>query len=204
MSADSPAGPTAGDLGVGATSPASTGVTTAADAQAVREDPATWRVLGSPLVPATGSGPLDGVSLAVKDLVAVAGHRVGAGNPVWLLQSEPEREHAPALRRLLDAGATVRGIARTDELAYSLSGTNVHYGSPPNPWGPGLVVGGSSNGPASAVARGLVQGGSAPTRGGRSEFRPPTAGCTGYARRTASSVWTACSRWPPASTPWAG
>jgi len=48
----------------------------------------------------------------------------------------------------------VRGIARTDELAYSLSGTNVHHGSPPNPWGAGLVVGGSTNGPASAVARG--------------------------------------------------
>nr|WP_246406034.1 AtzH-like domain-containing protein [Modestobacter versicolor] len=121
-----------------------------------REDAATWRVTGTPLVVATGSGPLDGVRLAVKDLVAVAGHPVGAGNPVVLAESLPVPAHAPVLARLLAAGAEVRGIARTDELAYSLSGTNVHSGSPVNPWGPGLVVGGSTSGPASAVARGTA------------------------------------------------
>jgi Asp-tRNA(Asn)/Glu-tRNA(Gln) amidotransferase A subunit family amidase len=119
-----------------------------------REDPATWRVTGLPLVGPTGSGPLDGVRLAVKDLVAVAGQQVGAGNPVVLAESPPAPAHAPVLAQLLAAGAEVRGIARTDELAYSLSGTNVHSGSPVNPWGAGLVVGGSTNGPASAVARG--------------------------------------------------
>ncbi|CCH86952.1 Amidase [Modestobacter italicus] len=121
-----------------------------------REDPATWRVTGSPLVAATGSGPLDGVGLAVKDLVGVAGHPIGAGNPVKLAESAPAAASAPVLAALLAAGAHVRGIARTDELAYSLSGTNVHSGSPANPWGAGLVVGGSTNGPASAVARGTA------------------------------------------------
>lgn len=118
------------------------------------EDPATWRVLGSPLVAPTGSGPLDGVALAVKDLVAVAGQRVGAGNPTRLALARTEPAHAPVLAALLAAGAHVRGIATTDELAYSISGTNVHSGSPANPWGPGLAVGGSTSGPASAVARG--------------------------------------------------
>ena len=33
---------------------------------------------------------------------------------------------------LLDAGADVRGIARTDEFAYSIAGRNPHYGTPPN------------------------------------------------------------------------
>ena len=120
-------------------------------------DPATWRVLGSPLVAPTAPGPLDGVGIAVKDLVDVAGHQVGAGNPVRLAESVPAAATAPALATLLGAGAHVRGIARTDELAYSLSGTNVHHGSPVNPWGAGLVVGGSTNGPASAVARGLAE-----------------------------------------------
>jgi Asp-tRNA(Asn)/Glu-tRNA(Gln) amidotransferase A subunit family amidase len=129
---------------------------TADDAALERSDPAVWRVVGSPLVAPTGSGVLDGVQLAVKDLVAVAGHPVGAGNPVKLAESAPAAAHAPVLARLLSAGAAVRGIARTDELAYSLSGTNVHYGSPANPWGAGLVVGGSTSGPASAVARGLA------------------------------------------------
>lgn len=44
-------------------------------------DPAVWRVVGTPLVPPTGSGALDGVTLAVKDLFAVAGQPIGAGNP---------------------------------------------------------------------------------------------------------------------------
>ncbi|SSC22275.1 Amidase, partial [Klenkia terrae] len=129
---------------------------TAADAALERADPATWRVVGSPLVAPTSTGPLDGVSVAVKDLLDVAGHPVGAGNPVRLAQAEPSAAHAPVLAQLLAAGAHVRGIARTDELAYSLSGTNVHHGSPANPWGAGLVVGGSTNGPASAVARGTA------------------------------------------------
>ncbi|MEI4272198.1 AtzH-like domain-containing protein [Klenkia sp. LSe6-5] len=117
-------------------------------------DPATWRVLGSPLVAPTGRGPLDGTAVAVKDLIAVAGQRVGSGNPVALAQARPEPAHAPTLAALLAAGAHVRGIAATDELAYSISGTNVHTGSPVNPWDPTRVVGGSTSGPASAVARG--------------------------------------------------
>ena len=139
-----------------ASPPAPVGTRSADDAWAERADPAVWRVVGSPLVAATGRGPLDGVRLAVKDLIAVAGQPVGAGNPVVLAEAVPATENAPVLARLLAAGASVRGIARTDELAYSLSGTNVHYGSPDNPWGAGLVVGGSTNGPAAAVARGLA------------------------------------------------
>lgn len=117
-------------------------------------DPATWRVLGAPLVAPTGTGPLDGTAVAVKDIVAVAGQRTGSGNPTKLAQARPEPAHAPALAALLAAGAHVRGIATTDELAYSISGTNVHTGSPANPWGAGHAVGGSTSGPASAVARG--------------------------------------------------
>ena len=44
------------------------------------------------------------------------------------------------------------GLAQTDEFAYSLAGANAHYGTPPNPRAPGRVPGGSSSGPASAVA----------------------------------------------------
>jgi Asp-tRNA(Asn)/Glu-tRNA(Gln) amidotransferase A subunit family amidase len=161
-------------------------------------------LLGSPLVAPTGSGALDAVRLAVKDLVPVAGHPIGAGNPVVLAESEPAAAHAPVLARLLAAGAEVRGIARTDELAYSLSGTNVHYGSPVNPWGAGLAVGGSTSGPASAVARGLADVGWAPTPRARSGCRRPTAGCTGCGRRTAPCRWTASCRSRRASTPSAG
>jgi amidase len=120
-------------------------------------DPRIWRVVGHPLVAATGSGPLDGASVAVKDLFAVAGFATGAGNPAYLAESRPAAEHAPAVRVLLDAGADLRGIARTDEFAYSVVGANAHYGAPPNPRAPLRLPGGSSNGPASAVAAGHAE-----------------------------------------------
>ncbi|MDQ7908875.1 amidase family protein [Phytohabitans sp. ZYX-F-186] len=138
-----------------------------------------WRVIGDPLVPATGVGPLTGHTVAVKDLYAVAGERVGAGNPAWLAAARVEPDHAGAVRRLLDAGAAVRGIAHTDEFAYSLAGTNAHYGTPPNPAAPGRLPGGSSSGSASAVAAGQATVGLGTDTGG--SIRVPAAyqGCFG-------------------------
>lgn len=115
-------------------------------------DPTIWRVVGTPLIAATRPGPLSGMGVAVKDLYAVAGQRVGAGNPTYLAEAPIQEHSAPAVQRLLDAGADVIGIAQTDEFAYSLAGVNAHYGTPPNPRAPGRVPGGSSSGPASAVA----------------------------------------------------
>ena len=113
-----------------------------------------WRVLGDPLLAPTASGPLDGHTVAVKDLFAVAGHRRGAGNPDWLAEAEPEPVSAWAVTALLDAGAMITGIAHTDEFAYSIAGRNAHYGTPPNIAVPGAIPGGSSSGPAAAVAAG--------------------------------------------------
>ncbi|GAA3693665.1 hypothetical protein GCM10023081_33790 [Arthrobacter ginkgonis] len=113
-----------------------------------------WRAVGDPLVPATGAGLLDGQTVAVKDLYAVAGQRIGAGSPAYLAQAAPEATAAAAVAALLDAGASVKGLAATDEFAYSLAGTNTHYGTPPNPKAPFRISGGSSSGSASAVSLG--------------------------------------------------
>ncbi|MBF4633512.1 DUF3225 domain-containing protein [Agreia pratensis] len=117
---------------------------------------AIWRVLGNPLVAPTTSdgGALDGETVAVKDLFDVRGFAVGAGIPEYLSEAMPADANAPALAALLAAGASVRGIAQTDEFAYSIAGKNVHYGTPPNGAVPGAIPGGSSSGPASAVATG--------------------------------------------------
>ncbi|OHV36140.1 hypothetical protein BCD49_21110 [Pseudofrankia sp. EUN1h] len=136
---------------------------------------AVWRIRGEPLVAGADQGPLRGLTVAVKDLFAVAGHRAGAGNPAWLAEAAPAAEHAPAVAALLAAGADVTGLAQTDELAYSLSGTNVHYGTPPNPTAPGVIPGGSSSGPASAVALGLVDVGLGTDTGG--SVRVPASYC---------------------------
>ena len=49
---------------------------------------------------------------------------------------------------LLDAGAMLVGTTHMDELAYSLNGENVHYGTPRNPACPDRIPGGSSSGSA--------------------------------------------------------
>ncbi|HEY2206730.1 MAG TPA: amidase [Pseudonocardia sp.] len=128
----------------------------AAPAPAPGLDRAMWRVLGDPLLAGAPHGPLRGLTVAVKDLFAVRGNPVGAGNPAWLAEAPVAGEHAAAVADLLAEGAAVTGIARTDEFAYSVAGTNAHYGTPPNPAAPDRVSGGSSSGPASAVATGLV------------------------------------------------
>ncbi|TFC07069.1 DUF3225 domain-containing protein [Cryobacterium adonitolivorans] len=116
-----------------------------------------WRLVGTPLVAASddaGSGALSGETIAVKDLFDISGFTVGAGNPAYLREAVPATETAPAVAALLGAGASVRGIAQTDEFAYSIAGDNEHYGTPPNVRVPGALPGGSSSGPAAAVALG--------------------------------------------------
>lgn len=125
-----------------------------------------WREVGTPLLRGAAAGPLVGKRVAVKDLFAVAGHRIGAGVPAYLDGAVVQQHTAPAVRALLDAGAEVTGIARTDEFAYSIAGANPHYGTPPNGRVPGALPGGSSNGPASAVALGQADIGLATDTGG--------------------------------------
>ncbi|WP_353807221.1 AtzH-like domain-containing protein [Agromyces sp. SYSU T00194] len=117
-------------------------------------DRRTWRTLGDPLLPPTASGALDGRTVAVKDVFAVAGHPIGAGIPAYLDEAPVEPRSAAAVDALRAAGAAIRGIARTDQFAYSIAGRNPAYGTPPNPAVPGAVSGGSTSGPASAVALG--------------------------------------------------
>jgi amidase len=136
-------------------------------------DQSVWRAAGDPLLPASGTGPLAGMSVAVKDLFAVEGFAVGAGNEDWLAEGSPETTTAPAAAALLAAGAVVAGISRTDEFAYSLAGTNAHYGTPPNPKAPGRISGGSSSGSASAVALGEATIGLGSDTGG--SIRVPSA-----------------------------
>jgi amidase len=101
-------------------------------------------------------GPLAGLTFGVKDVFHIAGARTGFGHPDWLRTHAPATVTATAVQRLLEAGATMMGKTHTDELAYSLTGENVHYGTPVNVRAPGRIPGGSSNGSAAAVAAGLV------------------------------------------------
>ena len=126
-------------------------------------------------LPPTRSGPLDGLTFAAKDLIDVAGHRTGCGNPTWLATHPPATVSAICVEQLLAAGARCEGKTITDEIAFSLLGENHHYGTPLNPAAPDRVPGGSSSGSASAVACGLVDFALGTDTGG--SVRIPASNC---------------------------
>lgn len=105
--------------------------------------------------PPAGSA-LNGVRLAVKDVFQIQGLRCGAGNPAWLAQQSAATQTAPVVQWLLDAGAQWVGKTLTDELTYSLAGSNAHYGTPRNPAAEQRLPGGSSSGSVVAVAAGYA------------------------------------------------
>ncbi len=102
-------------------------------------------------------GPLRGVPVVVKDEWPLPwrAERVGAADT--LVELEPG-ESGPYLA-LRDAGAVIVGVANMHELGSGSTGNFSVYGPAHNPWDLSRCPGGSSSGPASAVAGGLVAGG---------------------------------------------
>jgi amidase len=105
-------------------------------------------------VTGSGTGPLTGLTAGVKDMYDIAGSRTGAGNPTWLATHAPASTNAAAVAKILAAGATIIGKTICDELFFSVSGMNAHYGTPTNVRAPGRIPGGSSSGSAAATAAG--------------------------------------------------
>ena len=101
-------------------------------------------------------GPLSGLTFAAKDVMDIAGSKTGFGQPTWLATHDPAARHATVIDLLLHSGARMVAKTVSDELTYSLSGENVHYGTPSNPKHPDRIAGGSSSGSVSAVAGDLV------------------------------------------------
>ncbi|MFT8242634.1 allophanate hydrolase [Roseomonas sp. BN140053] len=97
--------------------------------------------------------PLWGVPFAVKDNIDVAGMPTTAGCPDFTYL--PERT-APAVQRLLDAGAVLLGKTNLDQFATGLVGVRTPYAVPRNAINPAIVPGGSSSGSAVAVAHGIA------------------------------------------------
>jgi aspartyl-tRNA(Asn)/glutamyl-tRNA(Gln) amidotransferase subunit A len=102
-------------------------------------------------------GALDGVPVAIKDLLDVRDTRTTAGS-LTRRDVAPAASDAPAVARLAAAGMVCVGKTNLSELAYSGLGLNPHFGTPLNPHGGATarVPGGSSSGSAVAVAAGAV------------------------------------------------
>jgi amidase len=136
--------------------------------------------LATPLA-GSGQGPLAALTAAVKDMYDIAGARTGAGNPTWLATHAPAKAHAAAVAKILGAGATIIGKTICDELFFSVTGINAHYGAPPNLRAPGRIPGGSSSGSAAATAAGACDFALGSDTGG--SVRVPAALCGIYGLR---------------------
>ncbi len=98
--------------------------------------------------------PLDGIPIALKDNIDLAG--VATTNGMAKFRT-PETDSAVA-QRLTQAGAVIIGKANMHEGALGATTNNHHHGACHNPWRPGYTPGGSSGGSAAAVAARLCAG----------------------------------------------
>jgi aspartyl-tRNA(Asn)/glutamyl-tRNA(Gln) amidotransferase subunit A len=119
------------------------------------------------------AGPLAGVPVALKDNLSVEGHAVTCGSRILAGYVAPYT--ATAVERLLAAGAVLVGRANMDEFAMGSSCENSAYQKTRNPWDLATVPGGSSGGPAAAVAAGSVPLAFGSDTGG--SIRQPAALC---------------------------
>ena len=96
--------------------------------------------------------PLLGIPLGIKDVINVQGMPSTAGSRI--LEGFIPPYEATVIRKLREQGAVILGKLNTDEFAMGLSTENSAYGVTRNPWALDRVPGGSSGGPAAAVAAG--------------------------------------------------
>jgi amidase len=93
-------------------------------------------------------GPLSGIPVGIKDIIATSDMPTTNGSPIY-------RDHVPAadawvVERLRNLGATIFGKTVSTEFAWR------HPGPTVNPWNPAHTPGRSSSGSAAAVAAGIV------------------------------------------------
>ncbi|CCD93695.1 putative Glutamyl-tRNA(Gln) amidotransferase subunit A (Glu-ADT subunit A) [Bradyrhizobium sp. ORS 375] len=122
--------------------------------------------------------PLAGVPVVIKDNIWVGGWRITQGSRLFADFIAPE--DAIAVARLRRAGAVIVGIGATSEFACKGVTTSLLYGPTHHPNNPDLTPGGSSGGPAVAVAAGLVPLAIGTDAGGSSRRPPAHVGVVGF------------------------
>ncbi len=118
-------------------------------------------------------GPLDGIPIGLKDVIAVEGQPLTASSKILANFVSPY--DATVTTKLKHAGAVLWGRLNCDEFAMGSSNENSAFGPVGNPWDPTRVPGGSSGGSAAALAAGAAIATLGSDTGG--SIRQPAALC---------------------------
>jgi len=122
-------------------------------------------------------GPLHGVLIAVKDLIDVAGHPRGNGNP-HDMAGAPAAADAPVVAALRAAGADV--FAAASLLEYAAGAVHPDVPEARNPFDPGRTAGGSSGGSAALVGAGVCPAALGSDTGGSIRIPAHYCGVVGF------------------------
>ncbi|MCR4605323.1 MAG: Asp-tRNA(Asn)/Glu-tRNA(Gln) amidotransferase subunit GatA [Eubacterium sp.] len=117
--------------------------------------------------------PLDGLKVAIKDNICVAGQRTTAGSRI--LENYIPTYSATAVEKLEQAGMAIVGKTNMDEFGMGSTSETSFFGAVKNPYDESRVAGGSSGGSAAAVATGLADAALGTDTGG--SIRQPCAWC---------------------------
>ncbi len=123
-------------------------------------------------------GPLQGIPIGVKDIIATIDAPSTANSnvldPAW-----GNREDATVVKKLRQAGAVIVGKLSLNEFAIGWPDPTTGFRVPRNPWNVAHSPGGSSSGTGIAVALGLILGGLGTDTGGSIRFPAAFCGISG-------------------------
>lgn len=122
-------------------------------------------------------GPLDGIPIAIKDVIDTAGVVTTYGSIKYRTHRPGADAHV--VQQLRRAGAVILGKTNTHELARGITTDNPHFGPTRNPWDLTRHPGGSSGGSAAAVATGMALGALGTDTGGSVRIPSHMTGISG-------------------------